>query len=138
MSAGFGQTGGRPIPERERRRCHPGLEAFQDDPVRLSLSTSPPPPLENLEECNGWLYSLQLNVYRHVLESEYSLNVTMVALGQVHPENAGPVVVQVPRMEQEVELLLEDQVAMGMAWPDPLPGETAPFVLPPGNRYGWL
>ena len=91
------------------------------------------PPLENLEECNGRLYSLQLNVYRTILEDDYGFNVTRMFLAQVHPDNAGPVLVRVPRMEEEIELMIEDQVAKGLAWPDRSPGEAAPFVLPAAN-----
>ena len=76
-----------------------------DSPFRRLL-----PPLENLEECNGWLYSLQINVYRHILESEYGLDCPMMALGQVHPDLSAPCLVRVPRMEEEISLLVEDQV----------------------------
>ena len=90
-------------------------------------------PLGNLEECNGWLYSLQLNVYRWVLESEYGIEVSMMALGQVHPELSAPCLIRVPRMEEEMELLIQHQVELGLAFPDPSPGENAPFVLPAGK-----
>ena len=90
-------------------------------------------PLGNLEECNGWLYSLQLNVYRWILESEYFLDVAMMALGQVHPELSAPRLIRVPRIAEEMDLLIEHQVEMGLAWPDPSPGENAPFVLPAGE-----
>ena len=88
------------------------------------------PPFEHLEDCNGWLYSLQLNVYRTILESEYRLRIRLLALGQVHPELPSPRLVRGPRMEEEVAQLIEHQVEMGLAWPDPSPGENAPFVLP--------
>ena len=88
------------------------------------------PPFDNLEDCNGWLYSLQLNVYRTILESEYGLRITMMALGQVHPELPSPRLVRVPRMDEEMAQLIEHQVEMCLAWPEPSPGENAPFVLP--------
>ena len=89
-------------------------------------------PLGNLEECNGWLYSLQLNVYRWILESEYGIEVSMLALAMVHPELSAPRLIRVPRMEEEMRLIIEHQVETGLAWPDPSPGEGAPFVLPVG------
>ena len=33
------------------------------------------PPLDNLAECNGSFYALQLNVYRYILESEYGCRI---------------------------------------------------------------
>jgi hypothetical protein len=88
------------------------------------------PPLEHLEDCNGWLYSLQLNVYRYVLESEYGCHVAAMYIAQVHSDLPGPRVIRCPRMGEEIELIIEDQVAKGLAWSSPSPGECAPFVLP--------
>ena len=34
------------------------------------------PPLQHLTDCNYWLYSLQLNVYRYILETEYAMPVS--------------------------------------------------------------
>ena len=79
------------------------------------------------------LYALQLNVYRSILEDEYNYRVSLMLLGQVHPELAGPKIIFVPRMEEELQLVVEDQIARRLAWPEPRPGETAEFALPVGN-----
>lgn len=76
------------------------------------------------------LYALQLNVYRKILEDEYNFRVTLMLLGQVHPERNGPCVIRVPRMDEELQLIEEDQVARSLAWPEPRPGEDAKFELP--------
>ena len=76
---------------------------------------------------------MQLNVYRSVLEDEYNYRVSLMLLGQVHPELAGPKIILVPRME-ELQLVVEDQVARCLAWPEPRPGETAEFALPVGKQ----
>ena len=80
------------------------------------------------------LYALQLNVYRSILEDEYNYRVSLMLLGQVHPELAGPKIIFVPRMEEELQLVVEDQVARHLAWPEPRPGQNAEFALPVGNR----
>ena len=82
------------------------------------------------------LYALQLNVYRSILEDEYDYRVSLMLLGQVHPELAGPKIIFVPRMEEELQPVVEDQVARRLAWPEPRPGETAEFALPVGKHGG--
>ena len=77
---------------------------------------------------------MQLNVYRSILEDEYDYRVRLMLLGQVHPELAGPKIIFVPRMEEELQLVVEDQVARRLAWPEPRPGETAEFALPVGKQ----
>ena len=50
-----------------------------DDNVFRSLKE----PINHLPESNGYLYSLQLNIYKYMLESENGLRVNAMFLGQV-------------------------------------------------------
>ena len=59
-------------------------------------------PLQHLPDSNGWLYSLQLNTYRYMLESEYGMQVSGMYLAQVHPCLARGRLIEVPRMEDEM------------------------------------
>lgn len=45
------------------------------------------PPLEHLPDTNYWHYTLQLNVYRWVLEKYYGLDVADLYLVILHPDN---------------------------------------------------
>lgn len=44
-------------------------------------------PLEHLDDCNYNHYTLQLNVYRYLIEKNYGLKVTELAIVVFHPNN---------------------------------------------------
>ncbi|HSW76657.1 MAG TPA: PD-(D/E)XK nuclease family protein [Candidatus Saccharimonadales bacterium] len=46
-------------------------------------------PLHFLDHCNYNHYSLQLNIYRHILETKYHMNVIYMMLVILHPNNDG-------------------------------------------------
>lgn len=64
-------------------------------------------PLEHLPDTNYWHYSIQLNIYRTVLEELYGAEVDELALVVLHPNNASFQVIKVNRMEDEVEAMFE-------------------------------
>ena len=82
------------------------------------------PPLHHLADCNYSHYSLQLNIYRYILESEYGYHVSGMFLGVVHPLSLGPVCVEIPRLDDEIALIVEHCGAS-----PPTPGANAPFVI---------
>ena len=82
------------------------------------------PPLDHLPDCNYYHYSLQLNIYRAILESEYNYCVSGMFLGIVHPLSESYQCIEIPRLDQEIALIVQHFGA-----PAPLPGEGAPFVL---------
>lgn len=45
-------------------------------------------PFANLDDCNYIHYSLQLNIYRHILETCYNKEVMFMMLAIMHPNNA--------------------------------------------------
>lgn len=89
-------------------------------------------PLNHLPDCNYSLYCLQLNVYRYILETEYGLVVSGMYLAVFHPNEIGPLCVEVPRLDREISLLVEHERKTHGAG-DPVPGEGAPFMgsIPP-------
>ena len=72
-------------------------------------------------------YCLQLNIYAHILETEYGFRVSGMFLGVVHPTTT-PRVLEVPRLDSEINVLVEHEKACGRAT-EPTPGERAPFLL---------
>jgi len=87
------------------------------------------PPLAHLPNANRHTYNLQLNTYRHILETEYGQEVSAMYIVVLHPQQApsGPHVYEVPRMEREIELLVhEAHIDLGTSL-DNFPGPDAPF-----------
>lgn len=115
------------------------------------------PPLEHMTDCNGaacppspntlvqamrahsapplaW-YSLQLNLYRYMLESEYQgfcIGERMF-LAVVHPDLSAPRLIRVNYMQEEMLLIVEDQVRQRKAVSFAQPGPDAQFRLPTGE-----
>ncbi len=84
-------------------------------------------PLQHLPDANYWLYALQLNVYRYILESEYGMAVSSMLLAVVHPESEAPRLIACPRMQAEVEAMVEYEIECGRAKAAAVPGPDAPF-----------
>lgn len=59
-------------------------------------------PLSHLPDTNYWHYSIQLNVYRAILERYYGEKVTELALVVLHPANKSWRVARLNMMDQEV------------------------------------
>ena len=68
-------------------------------------------PLENLPDSNYWTYALQLNLYAYILEDQYGYMVSSMFLFVVHPNLSAPRVISVPRLGDEIRLLVEHEVA---------------------------
>ena len=67
-------------------------------------------------------------VYRYILESEYSLEVSALLLAIVHPDMPGPRILEMPRLETEMRLIHDFEISSGRAT-ESLAGESAPFSL---------
>jgi ATP-dependent exoDNAse (exonuclease V) beta subunit len=59
-------------------------------------------PVDHLPDTNYWHYSLQLNIYRTILEELYGATVSELALVVLHPINPSFRVIKINRMEEEV------------------------------------
>ena len=62
------------------------------------------PCISHLPDSNFWHYSLQLNVYRKILQDKYGLAITELALVVLHPDNQSKTyeVVKVPMLDKEM------------------------------------
>jgi PD-(D/E)XK nuclease superfamily len=65
------------------------------------------PPLDHLPDTNYWHYSLQLNVYRRMIEELYGCVVSEMALVVLHPNNETYKVIALNRMDDEVTAMFE-------------------------------
>ena len=88
-----------------------------------------------LPDTNGWLYALQLNVYSYILSTEYGYDVSRMYLGQVHPTLSRARLIEVPKLEEHMALLIEDQISRGLAVSEAAPGPDSPFLLPTQKKY---
>lgn len=61
-------------------------------------------PLNNLQDCDGCGYALQLSLYQYIIEKYYGMRVSGRALASIHPEK--PFVTAVPHLKAEVEYLM--------------------------------
>lgn len=71
--------------------------------------------------------ALQVNLYAYILETEYGYTVSSMYLAQVHPGLLRPKLISIPRMDQEIELLVEHEIQCGRAT-QPKPG-AIPFEV---------
>jgi ATP-dependent exoDNAse (exonuclease V) beta subunit len=65
------------------------------------------PPLDHIMDCNYMHYCLQLNMYRHILETYYQKKVKDMVLVVMHPIFDSYKTFQVPRMEKEIMDIIE-------------------------------
>jgi hypothetical protein len=86
------------------------------------------PPLAHLDECNFNTYSLQLNMYKYILESEYDIRVDELFLAIFHESQEMPLVLQVSDMPLEVAMIVNYEKEQRNAQ-DPQSGAHAPFSI---------
>ena len=61
------------------------------------------------------MYSLQLNRYRYIVETEYGHDVFGMFLAVVHPDKPLPRLIEVPRLEAEMRALHDFEIEQGRA-----------------------
>jgi hypothetical protein len=64
-------------------------------------------PVAHLPDCNYWHYTLQLNMYRWLLEKHYGLVISEMALIVLHPNNKSYKRFKLNRLEEEIEGMVE-------------------------------
>ena len=67
------------------------------------------PALCALPDSNYWQYSLQLNMYKYILESKYGIRVDNLCLVAFYPEQEHCQVHQVPNMNDVIIELLKTE-----------------------------
>jgi hypothetical protein len=68
-------------------------------------------PVSHLPDTNYWHYSLQLNVYRYILQKHYGVTVSELALVVLHPINKTWRVAKVNMMDEEVADMMATRAA---------------------------
>ena len=63
-------------------------------------------PLQHLPNANYWHYSLQLNVYKYILESKYNMTIRNMFLVCLHPSHDSYQIHNVSVMEEETQEIL--------------------------------
>ena len=66
------------------------------------------PCISNMPDTNFWHYSLQLNMYKKILEEKYGKKITGLYLICLHPCNSTYERVEVPILDTEICLLLKE------------------------------
>lgn len=67
-------------------------------------------PLDYLDDCNYIHYSMQLNVYKYLIEKNYGLKVTELAIVVFHPNNESYNKIIIPNRDAELEKMIEHRV----------------------------
>ena len=84
-----------------------GIEYEFDNPRYAKNATTS--CISHLPDKNFWHYSLQLNVYKYILEAKYGKKVTDMYLVCLHPNNANKSYdrIQVQHLDKEIQDLME-------------------------------
>jgi hypothetical protein len=64
-------------------------------------------PVSHFPDCNYWHYTLQLNLYRWLLEKHYGIVVSEMALVIMHPNNSNYKRYKLNRLDEEIEGVIE-------------------------------
>ena len=67
------------------------------------------PTIEHIPDSNFWHYSLQLNVYKAILERKYNKTVKDLFLVCLHPNQKGYQVIKCPNLQKEVNDLFAER-----------------------------
>ncbi len=65
------------------------------------------PPIQHLDDCNYIHYSLQLNLYKTLIEKNYGIKIEGMFLVILHPSNPGYVLEPVQEMPEEIKAVLK-------------------------------
>lgn len=70
------------------------------------------PPVDHLPHSNFWHYSLQLNMYKMILEKNYNKKIIGLFLLCLHPDNSNYLRFEVPELRTEVKALFRHRLEM--------------------------
>ena len=68
------------------------------------------PELSHLTKCNFNEYSIQLNTYKYILETEYGIRVKAMYLCILHPINPNYVLLRVPNISEAINSIMERRI----------------------------
>ena len=58
--------------------------------------------IQHIPDANFWHYSLQLNIYKAILEKNYDINITELYIVCLHPNHKSYLIYKIPELKQEV------------------------------------
>lgn len=64
-------------------------------------------PIKHIPNSNYWHYSLQLNIYKKIIEKNYGKIIDEMYLLILHPDNCNYIKIKVPNLENEVNNLFQ-------------------------------
>lgn len=64
-------------------------------------------PLNHIPDSNFWHYSLQLNMYKYILEKNYDINVSSMHIVKLHPNQDNYSIITIPNLQKEINLMIE-------------------------------
>lgn len=67
-------------------------------------------PITHVQDCNYWHYSLQLNIYKKIIESNYNLKVSQMAIVVFHPNNNNFIKIDIPDLQNDVDKLFNRRI----------------------------
>lgn len=73
----------------------------------FNLSALFSPPLDHLDNCDGVKYSLQLNLYKYILETYYNIPISNMTVATFHPLLDQYYMLPVPHYQHEVNTIVE-------------------------------
>ena len=68
------------------------------------------PQLEHIPDTNFWHYTLQLNIYKAIVERNYGMEVESLNLVCLHPENINYIQYTVPLLKDEMSILVNELI----------------------------
>lgn len=68
--------------------------------------------LSHLDDCNYNHYTLQLNVYKTIIERNYGYKITKLAIVVFHPDNSNYNLYELPFLEKEMKELFDERIKM--------------------------
>jgi len=63
--------------------------------------------LDHLPNCNFWHYTLQLNIYKYILEYKYNFTIKSLHLVVMHPNNSNYQIYECPNLQAEVKSIMD-------------------------------
>lgn len=78
-------------------------EIKKDNPFEKGIGK-----LSDLDHCNYNHYSLQLNIYKRLLETRYNITVSEMFLVILHPDNKNYILEEVYSMDKYIDIIFQD------------------------------
>jgi hypothetical protein len=70
------------------------------------------PIIEHFPDTNFWHYTLQLNIYKYILQTKYGKTITDLYLIVLHPDAKNYQRIKLPNIQAEVQELFDERIAI--------------------------